>query len=494
MYKKVTVVISILFLTAATILGQYCSKSEVSFNSQNHESFNSLLTSSASGDGVPVDGKPDQGSYCRIHREMECSDDTFLQGLAYVDDIGITLQKDNCSKDQLKFSFSDSLIEYRNYNSNFITVGQGIFKKCELEKVGDGKTSDMTEVFCRSTVENVDVVLSSTVNGQYNGAIYFADGRNVPSFLVDKSQDFSKLVYTSPVANFSLAFDLSSGAGGSTGLLTAKIDDTDYNVSLNCKHANPFPAIVAANDLEISSKWMDTSGLMGYWKLNGITSTNVPLAANQIQDSSGQGNHGTAVTPSAFLFYNDGPLGQSIDFAGIDDVVAIPSNATLDDMATITVSAWINPRSSGEGSFGRIVDKTGGTNPNNGWTFFVSDTTFFPAGRTIVFEVDYSTQRLHSESVAGVYNFNQWQHVAVVWNGSAIPLEVKFYVNGKQVTTTNPYDGIGTRTTDIGQPLRIGENNCCRAFDGLIDDVSVWNKELTPGEIREIYERGATGL
>jgi hypothetical protein len=46
-------------------------------------------------------------------------------------------------------------------------------------------------------------------------------------------------------------------------------------------------------------------------------------------------------------------------------------------------------------------------------------------------------------------------------------------------------------------PWFIGYDDCCggtRDFNGLIDDVGMWNQALTPAEIQEIYDDGLNGI
>ena len=64
------------------------------------------------------------------------------------------------------------------------------------------------------------------------------------------------------------------------------------------------------------------------------------------------------------------PTDTYLDFA--DDSVDIAPNAELDLLGgSLTISAWINPRTWGQNDQGRIVDHGGGSNPQDGWSFYV---------------------------------------------------------------------------------------------------------------------------
>ena len=71
---------------------------------------------------------------------------------------------------------------------------------------------------------------------------------------------------------------------------------------------------------------------------------------------------------------------------------------------------------------------------------------------------------------------NTWTHLAATYNASALRL----YVNGVQV-------GSLARTGSLavsGNPLRIGGNNIWSEwFNGVIDEVRVYNRALSASEI-----------
>ncbi len=72
---------------------------------------------------------------------------------------------------------------------------------------------------------------------------------------------------------------------------------------------------------------------------------------------------------------------------------------------------------------------------------------------------------------------SNWTHVAVTYNGSAL----KFYVNGTEIASNAMTGSIGTSTN----PLYIGGNSIWgEYFNGLIDEVRIYNVALTPAEIQ----------
>lgn len=86
---------------------------------------------------------------------------------------------------------------------------------------------------------------------------------------------------------------------------------------------------------------------------------------------------------------------------------------------------------------------------------------------------------------------NQWKHVLVTYDGSSKGEGLKLYFDGKlqEVEITNNHL---TETTLTTKPLRIGRRTPGSPFRGLIDDVRIYDCELTDSQIQTII--AADGL
>ena len=88
-----------------------------------------------------------------------------------------------------------------------------------------------------------------------------------------------------------------------------------------------------------------------------------------------------------------------------------------------------------------------------------------------------STQVLLNSN-ASVITLNTWQHVAVVQNGGAVifyrdGIDIGGVASGQQFPGAGPHPvRIGIRATDLN-----------RDFDGLIDEVRIYNRALSADEI-----------
>ena len=82
---------------------------------------------------------------------------------------------------------------------------------------------------------------------------------------------------------------------------------------------------------------------------------------------------------------------------------------------------------------------------------------------------------------------NGWTHLACVYDRVA----VRIYVNGEEVAAAP-----ATQQIPAGSmPLGIGraESYTIRNFEGLIDEVELFDRVLTAAEIKAIYDAGSAG-
>ncbi len=87
---------------------------------------------------------------------------------------------------------------------------------------------------------------------------------------------------------------------------------------------------------------------------------------------------------------------------------------------------------------------------------------------------------------------DEWTHVAVTSDGSGTASGLKLFVNGQPASTTIVRDHLTREITGGGgDTISIGERFRDHGFkDGLVDDFRVFDRQLTPLEVRELCEPG----
>lgn len=159
---------------------------------------------------------------------------------------------------------------------------------------------------------------------------------------------------------------------------------------------------------------------------------------------------------------------MGILFDAVDDYVSVPFNPFVDlgSGNPFTISEWLYTKSV-PGSFATIFESSGSV-PR--FYFMVAAATTLFIGLGDWFQITTGT----------TITLNAWQHVVTTYDGS----NVKVYVNAG-----TPWDSgnIGSKvyknsTSRIG--LEIADTF---PFDGIINDVAIWNVVLSISEISLIY-------
>jgi len=84
-----------------------------------------------------------------------------------------------------------------------------------------------------------------------------------------------------------------------------------------------------------------------------------------------------------------------------------------------------------------------------------------------------------------------WHHLAATYDGSEAETGLTFYVDNSAVTAGRSINGYSD-LNDSGGNLRIGGwATNSNTFLGYIDEVSMWNKELSAAEVDSTYNDGA---
>lgn len=181
-------------------------------------------------------------------------------------------------------------------------------------------------------------------------------------------------------------------------------------------------------------------------------------------------------------------FGQALVFDGENDYVEIPHSDSVNfgvgDKEDYSVSVWVHPfnlDSDGDG-YQHIISKLGtaDTEGDNGPSPFELFTS--------VDRVAYYVKDGTGSGTAAAYNTgettisaNEWQHFVLVKEGDYFSI----YKNGVRVS----YEHVVIDSSIANnQPITIGQRGDDKIyFDGMIDEVGLFNKALTSDEIVALY-------
>ena len=214
---------------------------------------------------------------------------------------------------------------------------------------------------------------------------------------------------------------------------------------------------------------------VGIWDFNeGVDNTCRPEEPyNDICDSSGYNNHGER-NGAGWTAEGDTPSGKgyALSFDGVDDYVEVPDDDSLDLVSSFTISTWVYKKGVGNynpsGIFGRSYNLffwwyEGGTIRLYVWNL-LGNAKALPFSNEPVPE-------------------NQWVNLVLIYNG----INFLLYQNGELIGNIS-YDE-GMRSSN--QSLYIGREPYNRHFNGLIDEVRIYEEALTTAQIKKLYAEGA---
>ena len=208
-------------------------------------------------------------------------------------------------------------------------------------------------------------------------------------------------------------------------------------------------------------------GCVGAWN-PGLGNTGLSL-----RDWSGSQNNGTLIGGPTWGV-TDGR--QALSFDGGYDYVDAGNSSSLDLLDNFTILAWI--KRTGFPAHPMIVVK-GNSHANNNYQFFLNHVE----GYKIALWFSDSSSDWSTIYANTIVSSNVWHHVVAVYNNSTNT--VTFYL-----------DGIADGTKTIaGTPLaktpslRIGSRAPDFYFSGQIDDTRIYNRALSPNEIRLLAQR-----
>ena len=218
------------------------------------------------------------------------------------------------------------------------------------------------------------------------------------------------------------------------------------------------------------------AGTVAHWKMDG-----------DANDSVGSFNATEVNSPD----YATGRIGQAIDLNGTDqraDVVG------MGEYAQVSISVWINasdPDAAGLGAIFHHNEYNNSSHPGQPYTphFFIMNWNS-PTLDSATVSLDYGGPN--------VYGFDSikkdtWHHLAWTYKKDAA---LTLYVDGAEVDSdTASFDNMSLSDMGIGgvtEPPPWGGDG--RYFDGMIDDLAVWDEALSPDDIELIYNGGLQGI
>ncbi|MDD5696490.1 MAG: LamG domain-containing protein [Candidatus Pacebacteria bacterium] len=213
--------------------------------------------------------------------------------------------------------------------------------------------------------------------------------------------------------------------------------------------------------------------LVSEWRMDDASGTNVKDYWDS-NDGTWSGPVGSYTSPS-WRTASECVSGGCLAFDGTDDYIDCGAGTNLSISTTITVGAWIKFSSV---HFGTIISKEGAS---SGYMLFVySDgAAYFQVFRGA------SWAQVHAS-----VSTNQWAYLTGVYNGSNTIL----YINGVAGTPVAGSGSIATNSNRLAIGVISPDMGLNYYFNGLIDDVRIYNQSIPTSQIQQNYYSGLNRL
>lgn len=178
----------------------------------------------------------------------------------------------------------------------------------------------------------------------------------------------------------------------------------------------------------------------------------------------------------------------SFSYDGVDDIISMGDVLDFDYNEPFTISAWINLEAFSY-SFAGVVSKQDTSGNFRGYFLHIDETSGvynlkFILGNTL-------SNRIKIQGTTDLLGLG-WTHIACTYDGSTNASGTKLYINGSLETLNAglTQDTLGSNTTLNSASFNIGSRGGSRFFEGNIDEVSVFNSELSSTDINSLYGGG----
>jgi hypothetical protein len=206
--------------------------------------------------------------------------------------------------------------------------------------------------------------------------------------------------------------------------------------------------------------YLPADGLVGWWPFNG-----------NANDESGNGNHGT-VNGATLTEDRFGNANSAYSFSS--NTISIAHNPSLgfEQTGAQTVSLWAKATGS------QSVQHLMGKRPNGASQFNWQIAFNYPAGIGLTY-VGYGNSVLFGAVTDYQLELNSWVNIVCTYDNG----EWSIYLNGDLINSTNS----SLYAPDVNTPLTFGNSGGFQPFYGLLDDIAIYNRALSPQEIQNLY-------
>lgn len=188
-----------------------------------------------------------------------------------------------------------------------------------------------------------------------------------------------------------------------------------------------------------------------------------------------------------------GKIGQALSFSGSDSNYVDFGNVFDPGPDSFTVSLWFKPTDAVGTEF--LAGKGNPDSSTAGWSIFIAGTALQIRGQ----QVGGGSNDRFGQFLPGGVTGDQWHHVVMVIDRDTDT--IRGYLNGSNAGWLAGGSGAlvdtlidGSSITSTSSLLLGRRSTTGAAYAGLIDDLAIWDRALSAGEVEYLYMKGLQGF
>gem|GEM_PF-1825140 len=263
----------------------------------------------------------------------------------------------------------------------------------------------------------------------------------------------------------------SSSTSSSSSSSSSLSSSSSSSSSLSSSSSSSSSSLSSSSSSSSSSVGIcSTADLGGYWKFDENTGTTTA-------DSTGQGHTGTLENGPQWVSGAPQvtPNTSALSFDGTNDLVRVANSGDFNfGTSSFTVSAYVKADDGDRSVLGNF------SNSVRGWGLYLYD-------NNMVNFFGYGNQGINDAAQPATVLDNQWHQITGVFSRSGSTLSIHTYVDGIFRGTSTTVVGDITSNSD----LLFGRYLLQPHFEGSLDDIRVYDRALTSGEVASLFGCGS---
>jgi hypothetical protein len=213
--------------------------------------------------------------------------------------------------------------------------------------------------------------------------------------------------------------------------------------------------------------------LVGYWSFDGQVTTTTNGVVSGTRDLSGNNNWGSVLGP----IVKPGISGQALSFDGVDDYVLTANNIGISGSSPRAIEFWVKVNGLPSGNGAGVVGWGG-----SGW--YVHSEIVITGGKW------YFWGGNNDWDTGVTVPTNTWQHHAIIFNNS----QLRWFINGLEIGSGANLPLINTTDSQLELGFSKNPDYFNEYFNGLIDEVRIYNRALLADEVLQHYQQTRRNL